>query len=290
MKQIVIALIALFLFQATASAAPDPSANPVLSGLQKMGAKLFYLGNQNGMDGWFIVKNGQVQIVYANADNKSAIVGAMFGEHGENITAQQIAALVQSNKEIADMIAAAQKEQAAIAQAGAPPKTATASTPVTIPSTAISPGERLIHDLSGAATAVVGNPSSPELLMVMDPHCPHCQATWNALRNDVIKGTLHIRMIPIGTADTDNERAAAMLLGVSDPVNAWDKYVAGDASQLAGTPSPAAMAAIRANHKLIDSWSIQSTPYLVYRAKDGKVKVVVGEPEKISAILTDLGN
>ena len=45
---------------AAASATPDPSANPVLANLQKMGAKFFYLGNHSGLDGWFIVKGGQV--------------------------------------------------------------------------------------------------------------------------------------------------------------------------------------------------------------------------------------
>ena len=125
--------------------------------------------------------------------------------------------------------------------------------------------------------------------MVMDPRCPHCQATWNAFRNVVMKGSLHIRMIPIAAPGSDNERAAAMLLGVADPLNAWDKYVAGDKTQLDGTPPAAALAAVRANHAIIDNWSIQNTPYLVYRAKDGKVKVLQGEPDKLSAVLGDLG-
>jgi hypothetical protein len=31
------------------------------------------------------------------------------------------------------------------------------------------------------------------------------------------------------------------------------------------------------------------TPYLVYHGKDGKIKVVVGEPDKIGAVLSDMG-
>ena len=297
MKRILLALALLLSLNAAAQAAapapaaPDLSANSVLAAIQRSGAKFFYLGNRYGMDGWFVFKDGQVQIVYSTPDNKGTMMGALFGEDGENITTAQVTKLVQDNKEVADLLAGAVKEQAAIAQTGSPASAASAApTPAGgLPSVAVSPGERLMHDLSSASTVVVGNASSPELLMVMDPHCLHCQATWKALRDAVFKGSLHIRMIPIGDAGSDNERAAAFFLGVSDPLNTWDKYVAGDKSQLVGTPSADALAAVRANHVVIESWSIQSTPYLVYRAKDGKVKVVEGEPDKVSAVLGDLG-
>jgi len=293
MKSILIALVSLMLMcgplVAGEPTTPNPLSNPVLASLQKTGTKFFYLGTRFGMDGWFIVKEGQVQIAYSTPDNKGAMVGAMFGENGENITALQVSSLVQNNKEVADMLAAAQKEQAAIAQVGSPSAaTASPSTGVA-PATPLSPGERLIHDLLGTSTVVIGNVASPEILMVMDPHCPHCQATWKALHDSVVKGSVHLRMIPIGAQGSDNERAAAVLLGVSDPLNVWDKYVAGDKSQLVGTPSAAALAAVRANHNVIDTWKIENTPYLVYRAKDGKVKIVQGEPSELSLVLSDLG-
>ena len=299
MKRLLLAFVALVLLQGASLATPavsssttrpDPLANPVLASLQKMGAKFFLLGTHSGMTGWFILKDGQVQIVYATPDNKSAVIGALFGENGDNITAQQIAGLVQSNKEVADLISSAQKEQTAISQVGSPPsQAASASSTGSIPSAPMSPGERLIHDLSGAAGVVVGNASSPEILMVMDPHCPYCQATWTAVRDVVMKGGVHLRLIPIATLDTDNERAAAVLLGASDPLSVWDKYVSGDKSQLAGTPPAAAFIAVRANHTLTDGWKIMDTPYIVYRAKDNKVKVVKGKPDDAAVVLRDLG-
>jgi protein-disulfide isomerase len=272
------------------AADPDPASNPVLNALQKQGSKFYYLGNRSGLDGWFIIREGQVQIAYATPDNKGAMIGAMFGQDGENITALQVENLVRNNKEVADVIAKAQKEQAAIAQAGSP---AAASPPAPssggLPATTLSPGERLIRDLSASSTILLGTASTPEILMVMDPRCPHCQATWKALHDAVTKGQLHIRMIPIGIQGTDNERAAAILLSTSNTMAAWDKYVAGDATALAGTPSATALAAVRANTAVIDNWQIDKTPYLVYRAKDGKVKILSGEPDKISILLTDLG-
>jgi len=292
MKRILLTLIALLSLHTVSLAAPttpDPATNPVLAKLLGTGAKFFYLGSHSNMNGWFVIKDGQVQIVYSTPDNKSALVGAMFGDNGDNLTTTQVSDLVQNNKEVANLIAEAQKEQLAISQAGSPAANTPAPASGAMPSTPLSPGERLIHDLSAASTVVVGVPNSPEILMVMDPHCAHCQATWKALHDVVAKGSVHLRMIPIGSQDTDNERAAAILLGVSDPLNAWDAYVNGDKTTLAGTPSATALAAVRANHAVIDSWKIENTPYLVYRAKDGKVKVVQGEPDKVTTLLTDLG-
>ncbi len=106
------------------------------------------------------------------------------------------------------------------------------------------------------------------------------------MRDTVIKNALQIRLIPIGVQGNDHERAAAQLLHLADPMNGWDKYVAGDKTQLAGAPDATLVAAIRSNYALIDSWHIQMTPYLVYRAKDGKVKIIQGEPEQASPPLS----
>ena len=54
-------------------------------------------------------------------------------------------------------------------------------------------------------------------------------------------------------------------------------------------PDATSLNAIHANHKLIDSWHIQMTPYIVYRAKDGQAKVVQGAPEQANAIVNDVG-
>lgn len=276
-----------------AAAPPDPSANPVLANIQRMGGKFYYLGNRYGLDGWFVVKQGQVQIVYMTPDNKGALVGAMFGQDGENVSVLQVNSLMQSNAEVAALISSASKEQVAISQVGSPPAPAptsssSAAAPA-MPSMNLSPGERLLHDLGGAANVMLGNPSSPEIMMIMDPRCPHCQATWKALRDVVVANKIHVRMVPIATEGSQNERAATVLLALPNPIEAWDKYVAGDEHALSGESTPAALAAVRANGALVDRWKISNTPYLVYRGKDGKVKVMKGEPEKLSVLLADVG-
>ncbi|MGE3623386.1 MAG: hypothetical protein AB7H77_05900, partial [Bdellovibrionales bacterium] len=73
-----------------------------------------------------------------------------------------------------------------------------------------------------------------------------------------------------------------------NPLDAWDKYIAGDREQLAGTPDDAAQTAVFDNNNLINAWHIEVTPYMAYRAKDGTIKIVQGEPKDVGAIVGDI--
>ena len=160
----------------------------------------------------------------------------------------------------------------------------------TVVSPAVSPGERLMMALQKASGVNLGNPAAPVLMMVMDPTCPHCRKTWRMIREKVLANALQVRLIPItrNGDDPDQEHLAARLLQVADPLGTWDKYVAGDETQLAGNADLALVANVRANHKLIDDWHVKNTPFLVYRGHDGTVKILEGEPEKPAALFADL--
>jgi len=280
----------------------DFANNPVLASIAKLGAKLYYLGNRNGLEGWFIVKDGRVQIAYATPDKKAVVIGAMFGDDGESISSTQVKTLLENNKEIVSQLttAATQTDTSTSndsAKASPPvspvsPAIAPSVATQTSPPSALSPGERLYQQLSSATGVTLGN-ATPRIYMIMDANCPHCQATWRLLRDSVKSNVVQLRMIPIAAPESDSERAAVQLLRSPDPLNVWDKYVGaapgqGDKSQLSGNNDAAMVTALRANHAMTDSWHIDQTPYLVYRGKDGKVKIVVGEPDKLSAILGDV--
>ncbi len=280
-------LAALPVFAATT---PDPNASPVLAKLISDGAQAFFLGSNAGLNGWFIVKNGQIQVAYTMAGSQNTFVGVLFDQNGESITAEQMKTLLTTNKQAQDALAGIQRGQAAAA-AAAPimGPTPVVSVPAPAAPAAVSPGERLMQALEQAPGAVIGPSAAPQILMVMDPNCPHCQATWRMLRDAVFAGRLQIRLVPLGTQGSDSERAAAELLLAANPIDAWDKYVmAGDKSKLAGTPSAAQLASVRGNHVLADSWHLGVTPYLVYRGKNGQVKVVQGEPAAPAALLDDV--
>ena len=275
---------------AISSATPDPNASPVLAKLIGDGAKAFFLGSDSGFNGWFIVKNGQIQVAYTMAGSADTFVGVLFGPTGESITAEQMKALLANNKDAQDALTNIQRGQVGGAAAAAPitGPTPVASAPPSM-SPATSPGERLMQALDQASGVAIGSPAAPRLLMVADPNCPHCQATWRMLRDAVFAGHLQVRLVPIGTENSDSERAAAELLLAANPIDVWDQYVVGgDKSKLAGSPNAAQLASVRANHMLVDSWHLGVTPYLVYRAKNGQVKVVQGEPISPSAMLDDI--
>ena len=297
---------------------PDPAANPVLASIKKIeGTKLYYLGTRGGLDGWLIVKGGQLQIAYTQTGSQNLIIGALFGPSGENISSAQVQSILDAHPDLKNMflseiqsnantttgipatagggagdpmvaVKAAQTQAIAALTSQAAMMGGTGLPAATV---ALSPpGERLMKDLQNAASVSVGNSTAPQVLMVMDPTCPHCKATWKMLRDKVIGNALQIRLIPISRNGSggDEERVAAQLLHVANPLQAWDKYVEGDKTQLDGTPEASLIQAIRGNQTLVESWKISHTPFLVYRGKDGKVKILEGEPEKVESLLGDL--
>ena len=278
----------------------DINGIPVLASLVRNGAKLYFLGERSGLQGWFIVKDGQVQMIYVAPDKQTAIIGGMFSAEGDNVTGPQIQALASVNKEVSDWVNGAGRQQDAVAKAGSTPggfaavpggPQAEAGKPLSnkLPSVTLSPGERLLQDLQAAAGVTLGKNENAELLIVIDPNCPHCKATWRELRKPVQEGRVQVRLLPITNDPSgDATRAGAQLLKAANPLEAWDKYVSGDKSALAGEADSVRMQAVLSNNMLVEKWNIRSTPYIVYRAKDGRVKIVQGEPERMAAVLSDL--
>jgi hypothetical protein len=150
-------------------------------------------------------------------------------------------------------------------------------------------GEQLLRDLQAAPGITAGVQDAPGLEFVIDPACPHCKAVWRELRQAILTNKVRVHLIPItNNPEGDDTRVGAVLLKTANPFNAWDKYVAGDASALSGEADSPGLQAVLGNNLLIEKWNIRGIPYIVYRAKDGRVKIVQGEPEKLTAILSDM--
>lgn len=281
--------------------APDINSIPILNEIVRNGAKLFYMGERSGLHGWFILKDGQIQMIYVTSDRKTAMIGALFTEQGENVTGPQIEALASVNKEVETIMSTPAKQQEDVTKAGGvqggfaavPGGTAvngSASAPNNaLPMVSLSPGERLLQDLQAAAGVTLGNNNTSEILMVMDTDCPGCKATWKELKSAVASNQVQLKLIPVvNNPAKGDSNAAAQLLKVENPLETWDKYVNGDKSALAGEADSLRLKAVMSNNQLIEKWNIRYTPYLVYRAKDGKVKIVQGKPERMAAVLTDI--
>jgi len=291
--RIILAIAFLMLPNISAFAAqPDYNNNPVLAEFARTGTKIYWLGEQGGLNGWFLTKDDEIQIGYTGADNQYLMVGTVYDSTGNSITTEQIRNLYQTNPEARAFFDAnfpKDAQQPATAQAALSSKATSPAPEHLLPGSAMSPGERLIQALQGASGVDLGAAAAPKLYMVADPNCPHCQATWKALRTAVFGGKLQIRIVPLSAVGIpDSERVAAEFLHSASPLDAWDKYIAGDHTQLSGTPDASLLADIRNNHILADSWHIQVTPYLTYRAKDGHVKILQGEPENSDSLVNDI--
>lgn len=303
------------LVAATSRSVPDPQANPVLADIMRYGARIFYMGRLGAADSWFIYKNRQIQFAYTFGDGQNALIGVMFGPNGQGVTAQQFDALINTNSEVSQLMktatsttsspedrAALGNQVAAVMLGGGTadgqsslgklPMASVDTQAASAPAPAIgSPAERLFADLSKASGVDLGSDAAPLVLMVMSPSCPHCKTSWRALRDAVQGGKVRVRLIPVA-ATPEDEALGARLLHVADPLMAWDKFVGnalgGDKAQLSGTVDEASRKAVKDNYVIADSWSIRDTPYFAYRAKNGKIKVLRGEPEKVSAFLDDV--
>jgi hypothetical protein len=234
------------------------------------------------------------------------VMGVQFDGSGQNLSSQQIKNLYDSNSDVKNYFNMLNAQQSMGQPQGQVPGVqasaftgtgtnmgmpASAATPSAMMAQPLAPpGERLLKALQDAAGINVGAATAPKLMMIADPNCPYCEASWKALRDAVFANKLQVRLVPIDAGHPDSERAAAEFLHTAVPLEAWDKYVAGDKSQLAGTPDETSLAAVRANRALVESWHIQQTPFFVYRGKDGEVKILQGQPEKVSAILDDIGS
>ncbi len=289
------------LFNANAKA-PDINTIPVLRKIVESGGKLYYLGERSGLNGWFIVKGGQVQMIYLSPDRKTALVGGMFTDQGDNVTGVQIKELSSREKAIYELLYGTGQRQNQILAAGSVEGGVTAlasdatAAPAPdpnssgIPAVSLSPGDRLYQDLEAAAGVTLGKPEAPEILIIVAPKCPNCKGTWRELRDAVKAGQARVRLIPVYNS-TGGEEAeeAAQLLRAKDPLEAWDKYVEGDKSAMGDKPDETAIKAVVANLKIVSKWNIKGYPYLVYRNKEGKIKIVQGRPERMAPVLVDLG-
>lgn len=263
-------------------AAPDPSTNKALAELVKNGAKLYYLGNYAGLDGWLAVKDGKVQTVYQSDKNTFMMAGYLFAPNGDNITGEQVKKLAAENKEVAQFVEPSPPKDT-------PKETAKAATKETKSGDQqLSAGERALKELKPNPGVTLGSKAdAPILFVLISPGLAECKKFWLDIRDEVKKGNLRVRLFPAGIRGTDDERAAAMLLQSKDPLTAWDKFADGDVKALAGTPDPASIAKADINTAFITEWRFPTAPYILYRGKDGKVKVVQGQPSDPKTLLGD---
>lgn len=251
-----------------------PSLPTPIQNLVDEGAQIRYLGNENGMDAWLTIKSGQEQYFYVKPDGSAFVMGLMFDNKGKLVTVQQVARLrgEEGNASLDQLT-----DDAAFSSA----KDSAAFK---------SPSERLYLDIEASNWVPLGVSGAPILYSFVDPQCGHCHAFINELREAKLfeKGKVQVRMIPVGFKE-ESKAQAAFLIASPNPQEKWFRHMDGDEAAL---PAKSEMnqQGVARNLAVMQSWEFNVTPMVIYRAKDGKVKIVRGRPKDVDALIKDLGS
>jgi hypothetical protein len=263
----------------------DPTLPKPLQDLRDQGIKMRYLGRDLGYDAWIAVQDGQEQYFYVTPDQSAFFLGVLFNKNGRAITLDQLQRLKGKNDPIfTDLVnAPSQKSdpvKAAAAGALTPPAKDVNGKPAS--------SEQLYADVMAAHSFILGKQDAPEISMFIDPLCAHCKDMLQDLKKDYIDaGKIRVRVIPVGAVAPESRGYAADLLAARDAGDRLFRFMGGDIDAL-NPVGKASAAPIDENVNVLLKWKFAATPITVYRAKDGKVKLIQGRAKDLAAVLKDL--
>ena len=257
----------------------EPPMPAPLETMSKEGAQVRYMGNRGGLDGWIAIQNGQEQYFYATADREFVLLGLLFDKSGKMVTLEQVSELQKEGGAVLDILKA-------------DTSTKNASVTDTLPGegdiakSLKSPSEQMFSDVEGGNWLAMGNQGAPILYTFMDPQCPYCHEFMKTLRPEIEGGRIQVRLIPVGFHD-ETRAQAALLLAAPNAQDRWFRHLDGDKDALPVTPGVNEQGVER-NMAIMQSWKLNVTPLSVYRAQDGKVKIIQGRAKDMKALLSDL--
>lgn len=248
---------------------PEPIRNLVSEGAQAR-----YLGRDYGFDAWITIKNGQEQYFYVLPDQSAFVMGLLFNPKGDLVTVDQVQRLRGEGDDLLDALAS---EDLAL------------NNPEDNLPDLDSPSERLYFDIENSNWVPLGQLGAPVLYGFIDPQCGHCHAFINDLREDELlqKGRVQFRMIPVGFRE-ETVAQAAFLMATPNPEERFLRHLDGDEEALPAKKEISDQG-VQRNLAIMQSWKFDATPMMVYRGRDGSVKIVRGRPKDIPALISDIG-
>lgn len=278
-----LALVLIFgLAQMSYAQSKDTSAlPPALKSMEAQGAQFRYLGNDAGLQGWMAIQNGQEQYFYVMPGGDSFMLGLLFDKDGSLITGKQIKALQEgADSDILDMLTGIEdmaKDPGAAQTGSVTRETQTAFK---------TPSEQLFEAVETSNWIPVGANGAPVIYSFVDPQCPHCHAFIEDMKPYIADAKVQIRMIPVGFRD-ETRAQAAFLLAMPSPQERFFRYLDGDETALP-VLEELNQQGVQRNLSVMQSWKLNVTPLSIYRAKDGKVKIVQGRAQNVRTVLRDL--
>ncbi|MBX2834865.1 MAG: thioredoxin fold domain-containing protein [Micavibrio sp.] len=235
------------------------------------GAQVRYLGNDFGLDGWLLIKGGVEQYFYVQPDGEGMIMGILFDKNGKIQTTKQVERLRAGGDTMLDELVGVSPNMKELNSASA----------------LKSPAEQMFSDVSQSNWVALGKAGAPVVYAFIDPQCPHCHefvkqvVDAKALEN----GRVQIRLVPIGFKE-ETKAQAAFLIATPNPEERWMKHM--NKEEALPARSDINQQGVERNLSIMQSWKFDATPMIVYRAQNGKVKIVRGTPNNLSQFLADI--
>lgn len=281
---------------ATANDSSLPAIPAPIQSMVDDGAQLRYLGNDAGLNGWVVIKNGQEQYYYATPDGQGIVMGVLFNGKGDTLTLRQVNALRKKEGPAIDKLAGFAPTATASDTEQTPSVGAVSSSepdfanPQALIKSAVKPkSEQLFDGVVNSNWIRIGSDKAPEVYTFIDPECPHCHDFVQAIRKSgyLEQGLIQLRLIPVGVLTENSLTEAAYLLASPDPQKDFFRHLDGEKGVLL-TDKSVNTQGVQRNLKLMQDWKLDVTPFSVYRARDGKVKILQGPPEDIKEIIKEL--
>lgn len=293
-------LLILPLFCLGLSALPQPawsadaksptiaSIKPLQEWQKKTNTKINYVGSRHGMDLWIATRDGILQLIYTTPDKRGMLIdGVLLGPDGSDVTSALQQEFVLKNPDEAEAMlqnANGTNTMQNVEPAARSPEPGTTQVAAQKP----AKSELLWRDLGQAATISFGADDAPLAYMVVDLSCDHCKMLWDKIQPAVEAKVLQIKLLPIAILGEESEARGTALLSQGNPADAWLVHTKGGTEPTDTTK--AGEKAFALNQALAKAYRLNSTPILIYRDQSQqKVKMVLGTPNDMNTIWTDLG-
>ncbi|MDP9196124.1 MAG: thioredoxin fold domain-containing protein [Pseudomonadota bacterium] len=272
---------------------PDPAKVPALASVRQLTPDILWLGSWGGLDSWAATREGQTAVFYTTADGMGILTGPLFDGAGANITKQQVEAAQ----------AGGYKLGMAFQEAPPPPPLPTAPglspSPVAPmvaarphapqPATGANMGETMYGELEKTHWFRLGQETGPVLYFAFDPRCPYCKEVFRKLKEGAAaEGRVQVRMVPVGLLSEESMINAASLLAAPDPAKTFEAFLSMGPNALQGLGNQESGQKLLENMQFVLRWGIDGVPWLSYRGKDGKIKILKGQPKDLDAVINDI--
>lgn len=266
---------------ATQEAPLTPVYPPIIENAAKRGAQIQFIGERGDFTGWVVLERGTPSYMYVSRDNQTVFQGLMFDGQGVPVTLGQVAEAQMRNPQFFDAVPEDASQQAVAAPLAPAPAVPAAP----IPGQEQSAGQVLYNALSVSNFITLGNTeaNAPVLYAFIDPECQHCDRFLKEIDQEYLVGKkLQLRAVPIGLQSADSAKKAAYLLSLPNGGDALMAQVRGEKA-LPVVPG-ITLDGQQLNIDLFQLWKFDGTPVLVFKAKDGQIMMVRGEPKNMKSM------